>query len=624
MYGFIYLVVWITLLCRILAEDQNRYDFGRYPQIFVFGAQKAGTTSLVDLLVQNKHICRDGMKEKHFFDGVGDWNSLQRRKAFLSYFQKCSPDKIGFDGTPMSHNTAVPGRIVASFSKREFQSKKFILVLREPVSRDFSYFEHRLRACGDFLMKPDEIKDKQNSNFFHESCVIVIPFFDARLSHALAPMTFREYYKSGKMNVQDSHYAEHIKNFLKHIPRDQIFIVNMERVIYETADTMARIAQFLEITDTWEDDVELPHDNDSSHMSALLDCTTYDELHAHYQRANAGLVALINDHVKRPPSEPQFLPFENTRAKCFPVHSRVPTPIIRKHITGPDLFLIGTFGDPIATYLKTIVTRNIAFCSRGDPDKRFFNNDQMWSKGLSAYVNMFQGCEGPGSTGGAQATLDSTPMFMDGAVPDRLRAALGPDALRKKKFVLVLRDPVVHEYIMFETFLHNCKRLSQGQGQSRGDEASTRAKCSIVSNSKADTFAKYVDSVDGFQADGYSMHLRNWLRVLRRDQLFIINADAFEKDPSPTVQQLQMFLGLATPLVSVVGEVAIPSVKAKLGDLRCDLLQMVVTSFKKQNDGLLKLINDPGKPLWQPTFSPFAQNVTSCSPHAMTAPRAPT
>lgn len=574
-----------------------------FPILFLIGAQKAGTTSLVDLLLDHNEICRDGTKEKHFFDNPSVWDSNDGAEIYASKFSRCSPDELTFDGTPMSHVDAVPQRISASYSTHALMSKKIILVLREPVSRDFSFFEHRMRACEDYITNFDKVKEKRHIQFISTSCEYIIPAFDPNLSRAFAPITFREYYENSILKVTDSEYLHQIKNWLQHFDRSQLFIVNMDRLVSETAFVMKHLAIFLGLVEGWGENVELPHDNDSSHMRALLDCATYDKLQAHYSVANAGLVDFINHHPNKPPSEPHFLPFRDTRSNCFPMHPRVPTPVIRHYITGADIFLIGTAGDPVTKYLESVLLDHPNVCTQKNPNKQFFNDDSKWAHGVDGYDGLFRGCHID------KLKLDSTPMFHDIAVPDRIRAALSPETLAQKKFLLVLRSPLTHEYIAFDSMMNECQK----QFSNHSKPEFPKERCLGATNTDTSSFSTFFNRLTGLKADSYSLHLRNWLRVLQQNQVFIINADTFESNVDVALEQIQTFLQVRqVEAFRVRLEDFLPAVGVSTVDLACEHLRELVKSFQSQNEGLAAMVNAPNAPPSQPPFAPFELSTHPC------------
>jgi len=76
-----------------------------FPDIFIIGAQKSGTTSLNNLMFDHPQICSEGVKEKHFFDQSKDFevaaNYPKAQKEYLEEFKNCKPNQLTVDATPV-------------------------------------------------------------------------------------------------------------------------------------------------------------------------------------------------------------------------------------------------------------------------------------------------------------------------------------------------------------------------------------------------------------------------------------------------------------------------------------------------------------------------------------------
>ena len=108
----------------------------RKPNFFCIGAQKCGTTSLFNLLVEHEDIFLPSVKEDHFFDvderfnkGL-DWYLDQ-------YFKDANNEKIVGSITPdyLFFNKC-PKRIFNLLGK----DIKLIIILRNPVDRAYSHY----------------------------------------------------------------------------------------------------------------------------------------------------------------------------------------------------------------------------------------------------------------------------------------------------------------------------------------------------------------------------------------------------------------------------------------------------------------------------------------------------
>ena len=98
-----------------------------FPDAFILGAQKCGTTSLNALFRTHSSFCKEGVKEKHYFstDNWLDNGSIQR---FKNEFVSCKPEELTVDATPsLIGESLVPARIHASYTPESLGKKKFIV-----------------------------------------------------------------------------------------------------------------------------------------------------------------------------------------------------------------------------------------------------------------------------------------------------------------------------------------------------------------------------------------------------------------------------------------------------------------------------------------------------------------
>lgn len=109
------------------------------PDFLVIGAQKAGTTSLYHYLMQSPDVRRAAKKEVHFFDhhfGRGEsW--------YRTWFpvDETGRDWVTGEASPsyLLH-PAVPARVA-----RLLPNVRLVVLLRHPVARAYSHFQHSRR-----------------------------------------------------------------------------------------------------------------------------------------------------------------------------------------------------------------------------------------------------------------------------------------------------------------------------------------------------------------------------------------------------------------------------------------------------------------------------------------------
>jgi len=241
----------------------NNNDKTQYPDVFILGVQKCGTTSLNSLLEYNNKICNKDLKEKHFYS---ERNFTANYTNYDMKFIDCKRSQLTFDATPnyiFFDDTAI--NVKNSYTSLSLSLKKFIVLLREPVSRDYSEYQRTLRIC--FNLIDDSKKLHKNGSIYelhstidarihsyYEKCIDIMKNMNTtniytKLNKDNA-FTFAEWSNSSHGLSQRSRglYLHQLQNWLKYIKRNQLFIMNFETLVVNTTDTILRLSSFLNIS----------------------------------------------------------------------------------------------------------------------------------------------------------------------------------------------------------------------------------------------------------------------------------------------------------------------------------------------------------------------------------------
>lgn len=117
----------------------------RWPDFFIVGAPRAGTTSLYAYLSGHPNIYMPAEKEPNFF--CHSQADATRRKRhlrpivtgednYLNLFKDASPEALIGEASPFYlYDEAAPGRI-----KEKNRQARIIIVLREPIDRAYSHY----------------------------------------------------------------------------------------------------------------------------------------------------------------------------------------------------------------------------------------------------------------------------------------------------------------------------------------------------------------------------------------------------------------------------------------------------------------------------------------------------
>ncbi|WPP53203.1 sulfotransferase family protein [Catalinimonas niigatensis] len=228
-----------------------------WPNLFVPGAGKSGTSSLHDYLNQHPDIWMSIEKEPVFFDRLERYKSIKSRKHYLSLFAK-GKDKLyrGESSTNYMVSEDAALRIEGTLN-----NPKFIFILRNPIDRAFSHynwlkgrgFESRSfqKAFLDSYQQFENKREKLYPSYYSEGLYATwignyIRIFEKENIH----LTLTENLKSDTLNTLNGCFAflglpplEHIKNLHKNesvLLKDASFYRKMTILLSEEGDNFIK------------------------------------------------------------------------------------------------------------------------------------------------------------------------------------------------------------------------------------------------------------------------------------------------------------------------------------------------------------------------------------------------
>lgn len=332
------LLSWPTILYSLeekIEEEriEEEIEIERLPKFLLIGAQKAGTTSLYQTLIRNKNICQAITKELHYFNHHYEKGINYYKSRFKS---KCNNGGVSgyIDGTPdyFKYNF-VPQRMNETFGL-SLAEKKIVFVLREPIAREFSLFEHLWRNCAKYVYgymqshrsqipgpgqswSPHktrnlcgENKDRMNGKYLSGHCHQINCLNRAQwininnISRNLP--TFKEYYETTKINYNNSRYIHHMENYLKYFDRKQILVLSFNYLIKNAKGALKAICTHFQVPDTISN-LKLPKTNEAR-VNVTLDCDTHYSMRKYFHHYNNQLYEYLNKR-DGPSYEPVFQEF---------------------------------------------------------------------------------------------------------------------------------------------------------------------------------------------------------------------------------------------------------------------------------------------------------------------------
>lgn len=240
------------------------------PDFMLIGAGKAGTTSLEYYLTQHPKIESTTVKEIHYFD----YGFKNGKGWYKSHFPTIFNKNISGDCTPnyLDHPVAVE-RI-----KTQFPKMKFIVILRDPIERAYSQYQHTKRNGDESLTFEDAIK--QESQRLQGE-------IDKIKNDPLYPGTNYNKYSY----LERSKYYPQLKKWFEFFDKTQFLILQYETAFIDPKKTMNIIFRFLNL-DSFEN-IKFNIQNTGGNYEKL-DSETQNKLKKLFHPFNLKLKKLVN------------------------------------------------------------------------------------------------------------------------------------------------------------------------------------------------------------------------------------------------------------------------------------------------------------------------------------------
>ncbi|HEX6688730.1 MAG TPA: sulfotransferase [Solirubrobacterales bacterium] len=191
------------------------------PTFFIIGAAKAGTTSLHFYLDQHPEIQMSAEKEPNFFSGpangipypLGRVDSLAAyERLFDARFEVRGEASVGYANSP--RRQGVPERI-----KELVPDARFVYVVRDPVARTVSHYQHRVAAEGERRSLVEALDDLSD------------PY-----SVYLCP----------------SLYARQLELYLSVFPAERILVIDQADLLADREATLREVFSFLSVEESFD------------------------------------------------------------------------------------------------------------------------------------------------------------------------------------------------------------------------------------------------------------------------------------------------------------------------------------------------------------------------------------
>jgi hypothetical protein len=222
----------VDLLKRPLRETRAAYGqltgpWRGLPSLLIIGTQKGGTTSLFNYLTEHPSVLAPVGKEVHYFDfHYGEGTNWYRGR--FPYKHRLRRGALTLDASPyyMMH-PMVPVRAAELLPK-----VRLIALLRNPVHRAFSHYQHEVRA-GRESLSFEEAVDREEERLDGE---------EERLCRNPAYYSWNHHRYS---YVRRGVYLPQLRRWMQHFPRSQLLVLQSEWLFRDPLAATATVYGFL-------------------------------------------------------------------------------------------------------------------------------------------------------------------------------------------------------------------------------------------------------------------------------------------------------------------------------------------------------------------------------------------
>jgi hypothetical protein len=194
------------------------------PTVLILGGQKCGTSSLHYHLAEHPDVGEPDRKEVHYFD----LNASRSPLWYRSHFPLRGRYAHTLDSSPYYlFHPAVPAR-----ARALLPDTKLIVLLRDPVRRSYSHYQHSCARGHETLDFQSAIEQEEHR----------LEGADAQLLSSPAAQSFSHQHHS---YVSRGLYAPQLARWYDCFPREQILVLRSEDLFKDPPSVLRQVQEWL-------------------------------------------------------------------------------------------------------------------------------------------------------------------------------------------------------------------------------------------------------------------------------------------------------------------------------------------------------------------------------------------